>query len=157
MGIEIPFIPCPQHILCSSITSRLYSLMPAIKRCVIFFMCKVIVCEWVNILFDAVLSRWWWIPSSWRGELGNCPIRWEHTTCKVIQTEQPYGPPWLLRVLTHINILHRYTIHPCIPVVMDRLGKYFAGISNIQDCCNFSRNLLCQPADPDTKERENEE
>lgn len=38
---------------------------------------------------------------------------------------------------------------------MDSPGEHFAGTSNIQDCCNFSHNLLCQPPDPD-RQREKE-
>lgn len=51
--------------------------------------------------------------------------------------------------------VQRHIIGLCVPVMMDRLGNYFAGASNIQECCNFSYNLLCHPVDPE-KKREQE-
>lgn len=54
---------------------------------------------------------------------------------------------------------HAYKQHtqdkPICPYCDESAGKYFAGTSNIQDCCNFSCNLSCQAADPERKrERE---
>lgn len=51
--------------------------------------------------------------------------------------------------------VQRHIIGLCVPAMMDRLGNYFAGASNIQECCNFSYNLLCQQVDPE-KNRERE-
>lgn len=49
--------------------------------------------------------------------------------------------------------------HACthLLVVMDRRGMYFAATSNIQDCCNFSHNLLCHPAEPEKKRERHRE